>query len=170
MASACNTHVDAFWSNKDQNGVTSAKSTSTRKTERTPAIASTGCMLRTASSWSQTPSPPNAITPTSARQAEMTNPNFDMSRNDPTAEAAAMATRTWPRRPEAIASRETRRNECGFGGAGGTITYCLRPSHKTAVEMNMSTPGIPKANAGPRYRRKIGIKREAKNEPKLMIQ
>ncbi len=31
----------------------------------------------------------------------------------------------------------------------------------------MSTPGIPKANAGPRYRRKIGIKREAKNEPKV---
>src|SRR6266850_38300 len=40
MASACNTHVDAFWSNKDQNGVTRAKSTSTRNTERTPAIAS----------------------------------------------------------------------------------------------------------------------------------
>ena len=100
----------------------------------------------------------------------MTNPNFGVSRKDPIAVAIAMAASTWPRIPDAIASRDTRRNECGFGGAGGTITYFLRPSHRIAVETNMSTPGTPKANAGPRCRRKIGIKSEAKNEPKLMIQ
>src|SRR5947207_1431731 len=100
----------------------------------------------------------------------MTNPNFGMSRKDPSADATAIVARTWPRIPEAIALRETRRNECGFGGAGGTIMYCLRPSQKIRVEMSMRTPGTPKANAGPRCRRKIGIKSEAKNEPKLMIQ
>ena len=45
MSFACNTQVDAFWSNSDQNGVTSAKSTRTRKTERTPAIASAECLF-----------------------------------------------------------------------------------------------------------------------------
>jgi hypothetical protein len=93
-----------------------------------------------------------------------------VSRKDPIAVATAITARTCPRIPEAIASRETRRNECGFGGAGGTITYFLRPSHRIIVEMNMSTPGTPNANAGPRCRRKIGIRSEAKNEPKLMIQ
>ncbi len=66
--------------------------------------------------------------------------------------------------------RQTLRNECGFGGAGGTITYRLRAIHRTKVEMNMSTPGIPNAMLGPSCRRKIGIRSEAKNEPKLMIQ
>ena len=36
--------------------------------------------------------------------------------------------------------------------------------------MNISTPGTPNATAGPRWRRKIGIRSDAKNEPKLMIQ
>ena len=36
--------------------------------------------------------------------------------------------------------------------------------------MNMSAPGMPKAIAGPSCFRKIGIKNEAKSEPKLMIQ
>src|SRR4029453_12602366 len=136
MASACNTQVDAFWSNNDQNGVARAKRTSTRNTERTPAITSAGYLSRTASSWSQTPSPPNAIVPTSARQAAITNPYFGMSRKDPIAVATAITARNKPRIPDAIALRETLRNECGFGGAGGTITYFLRPSHKITVEMN----------------------------------
>mgnify|MGYP003693721169 CR=1 FL=1 len=100
----------------------------------------------------------------------MTNPNFGMRRNDPIAVAIAIAASAWPRTPDAIASRDTRRNECGLGGAGGTIAYFLRPAHRMAVEINMSTPGTPKANAGPTYRRNIGIRSEAKNEPKLMIQ
>jgi hypothetical protein len=72
--------------------------------------------------------------------------------------------------PEASAVRETFRNECGFGGAGGTNTYCLRPSQKITVAMNMSAPGIPKATLGPNPRRKMGMRNDAKNEPKLMIQ
>ena len=79
----------------------------------------------------------------------MTNPNFGMSRKEPMAAATASPARILPCIPEAIASRETRRNECGFGGAGGTITYRLRPSHRIMVEMNMSTPGMPNAIAGP---------------------
>src|SRR4030095_16737417 len=107
---------------------------------------------------------------TSARQATMTNPDFGVSMKDPAAMAMAIAASTWPRHPEAIASRDTLRNEWGFGGAGGTITYCLRPAHRIAVETNMSTPGTPKATAGSRYRRKIGIKSAPKNEPRLMTQ
>ena len=37
-----------------------------------------------------------------------------------------MTASTRPRMPEASAVRRHCRNECGFGGAGGTITYCLR--------------------------------------------
>src|SRR4029453_15744786 len=130
MAFSCNNQVDAFWSNKDQNGVTRAKRTSTRNTARTPAIASAGCLSRTASSWSQTPSPPNEITPTSARQAAITNPNCGIEKKGPSPLSTPITAKTKPRVPEATALRETRRNECGFGGAGGTITYFLRPTPK----------------------------------------
>ena len=102
----------------------------------------------------------------------MTKPNFGMSSERPDraraprdgGEDLAAHART------RCASRDTRRNECGFGGAGGTITYCLRPSHRITVAMNISTPGMPNATAGPSCRRKIGINSDAKNEPKLMIQ
>ena len=32
------------------------------------------------------------------------------------------------------------------GGAGGRRTYCLRPSQKISVAMNMSAPGTPKCD------------------------
>ena len=57
----------------------------------------------------------------------------------------------------------------GFGGAGGTNTYCFRPSQKTRVAMNINAPGIPKAIEAPKFRRKMGMSSEAKNEPKLML-
>src|SRR4051794_39965531 len=100
----------------------------------------------------------------------MTNPNFGARTSEPIAAATPIAAKICPRTPEAIASRDTRKNECGFGGDGGTITYCLRPAHRTAVEINISAPGTPNATAGPRYRRNMGIRSDAKNEPKLMIQ
>ena len=62
---------------------------------------------------------------------------------------------TRPARPEpsdpgaSSALCTTRRNESGSGGAGGTRTYKRRPSQKTAVAMNISSPGMPKATAGP---------------------
>ena len=170
IASACKTHVEAFWSKSDQNGVTSAKRTSTRSTERTPAIALSGCLPRIASSCIQTPTPPKPITATNARHAAITNPNFGMSTKDPTAAAAPRIARTRPRIPAAKAVRQTLRNESGSGGVGGSMTYCFRAIQSTKVETNMSTPGIPNAIAGPSFRRKIGINPDANNEPKLMIQ
>src|SRR5205085_7622227 len=143
IASACNTQVEAFWSKSDQNGVTSAKSTSTRSTERTPAIAASGCLPRTASSCIQTPIPPNPITATSARQAAITNPNFGISRNDPTAAAAPVIASTRPLVPEASAVRQTLKNECGFASDGGNTTYCFRATQRTKQERTMSRPGIP---------------------------
>ena len=74
----------------------------------------------------------------------MTNPNFGMSKNDTIAAAVPIIANTRPRVPEASAVRQTLRNECGFGGAGGTITYRLRAIQRTNVEMNISAPGMPK--------------------------
>ena len=67
--SPCRTHVDAFWSNSDQNGVTSANTIMMRKTARTPSTAASGCTPRARSNCIEAPAPPNPITSTSARQA-----------------------------------------------------------------------------------------------------
>src|SRR3546814_5132809 len=68
------------------------------------------------------------------------------------------------------AVRTTRRNECGFEVAGGTCTYLLRPAQKITVATAISRPGMPNATLGPYSRRKMGIRSEAKDETKLMIQ
>ena len=119
--------------------------------------------------------PPNAITATSARHARdrrnrTVGMSSERSRSPPRRADAPRRTLAAPCPDASAVARRRRRNECGFGGAGGTITYCLRPSQKTTVEMNISTPGMPNATAGPSCCRNIGISSDAKNEPKLMIQ
>ena len=48
------------------------------------------------------------------------------------------------------AVRATLKNESGSSPRlGGTRTYFPRPSQKTSVAMNISTPGMPNATAGP---------------------
>jgi hypothetical protein len=66
--------------------------------------------------------PPNAMIATRARQAAMTKPNLEMSKKETMAAIAPTAVSICPRIPEAIAVRETRKKECGLGGAGGTMT------------------------------------------------
>ena len=91
------------------------------------------------------------------------------------ASAAPMAATMSPGRPcpsprDHSAVRATRRNECGSADAGGTFTYFLRPAQKMTVAMNIRIPGMPNATAAPYLRSKIGMKSEAKNDPKLMLQ
>src|SRR5207248_10216368 len=104
------------------------------------------------------------------RQYAITNPNCGMSRNDTIDVVRPMNAKTRPAVPHISAERDTFRKECGSGGVGGSITYCLRAIQRMKVETNMSAPGIPKAIAGPRLRKKIGIRNDAKSDPKLMIQ
>ena len=48
------------------------------------------------------------------------------------------------------AVRATLKNESGSSPrGGGTRTYCLRPSQKISVAMNIRMPGMPNATAGP---------------------
>ena len=68
--------------------------------------------------------------------------------NAPTA-ATVSPGRPWPGACIRSALRATRRNESGFGGAGGRRTYLRRPAQNTTVAMNIRTPGMPKATLGP---------------------
>lgn len=76
--------------------------------------------------------------------------------------------------PGACASsavRATWKKESGSSPRlGGTRTYLPRPSQKTKVARNISTPGMPNATAGPKPRRNSGISSEAKKLPKLIVQ
>ena len=93
--------------------------------------------------------------------------------NMPMAATAPSTARMSPPRPLPGASKALRAtliSESGLVGEGGTCTYFLRPLQKITVAMNMRMPGMPKAHAGPHEVRKIGISKDAKNEPKLIVQ
>ena len=151
---ACTIQVDAFWSNSDQNGVTSANTMRMRSTARTPSTAASGWMARARSSCIEVPMPPNASSSTRAVQALMTKPHWNDIASDSTAPTAPrMATarpgRHWPGLRASRAVRATRMKESGSGGAGGTWTYLRLPIQKTMVAMNIRMPGMPKATDGP---------------------
>ena len=182
MVLPCSTQVEAFWSNSDQNGLTIAKMIRMRSTARTPSTAASGCAPRARSNCMAVPMPPNSSTAPSARQNEITKPKPSGHQAGdsahPTSSATAIATPAiatrlpapLPSLPPRSAVLTTFMNECGSAGAGGMFTYFARPIQKMTVAMNISTPGMPKAIAGPYSRRKIGISSEAKNEPKLIVQ
>ena len=128
--------------------------------------------------------PPNAISAPKARQAVITKwkPSGQnaglvaQQASMKTASAAPDAATSKPGLPcpatrEVNAVRATLKNECGSSPrVGGTRTYCLRPSQKISVAMNIRMPGIPNATAGPKLRRNNGISSEAKKLPKLIVQ
>jgi hypothetical protein len=150
---ACTIQVDAFWSNSDQNGVIMANTIRMRSTARTPSTASSVWMPRARSSCIDTPMPPNASSSTSAVQAAITKPHdgvmhSEITRRHAPAPATIRPGRDWPPRASR-AVRATLLNESGFGAAGGTCTYFLRPAQNTSVAIAIRMPGMPKATAGP---------------------
>src|SRR5229473_754591 len=79
--------------------------------------------------------------------------------------------RNWRARPRwRQALLTTAKNEWGFFPVGGIFTYWLRPSQNTRVAIPIRTPGIPKATEGPNSRSVFGMIKEAKNDPRLMLQ
>ncbi len=175
MSLACTIQVEAFWSNSDQNGVTSENTIRMRSTARTPSIVSSGWTPRARSSCIAVPMPPKASSSTTARQAAITKPHWGVMHNEATAPATPTPAtvrpgRDWPGWRASSAVRATRNTEWGSAAAGGTCTYFLFPIQNTTVAMNISSPGMPNATAAPKSRRKMGVSSEAKKEPKLMIQ
>src|SRR3546814_1252457 len=71
MSSPCSTQVEAFWSNSDQNGVTSANTIRIRSTARAPSTASSGCTPRARSSCIEAPMPPKAISRSEEHTSEL---------------------------------------------------------------------------------------------------
>ena len=184
MVRPCSTQVLAFWSNTAQNGVVNANTIRIRNTARTLSTAASECRPRARSSCIDTPMPPSRITRPSAMQALITKSNFSGQKDGPMAKhsitstavampAAATSNPGLPCPPRRAnkAVRDTLANESGSSPrVGGTRTYCLRPSQKISVAMNISAPGMPKAIAGPKLRRNSGISSEAKKLPKLIVQ
>ncbi len=85
--------------------------------------------------------------------------------------SARAPSRNEPARPRfRSALRTTSRKEWGFFPVAGIFTYWLRPSQKMTVAIPIRIPGMPKATAGPKRRRVLGISREAKKLPRLMLQ
>ena len=154
MSFACTIQVEAFWSNSDQKGVTSANTIRMRSTARTPSTAMSGWMPRARSICIAVPMPPKASSTTSAVHAPITMPQLGIMANEAIAPITPRTATVRPGRPApglcaSRAVRATRMKECGSRGLGGTLTYFLRPLQNTRVAMAIRMPGMPKATAGP---------------------
>ena len=174
IAWPCSTHVDAFWSNSDQNGVTSANTIRILRTDRTPSIATSGWRARARSNCIEAPTPTRPIRTPKPISTAFTNPIEGISASDATASttpaAANIVPAPFPGAGPMRALRTTLRKESGSGGEGGTWTYFLRPAQKITVATNIRMPGMPNAMLGPWFLRKMGIRSDAKNEPKFIVQ
>ena len=96
--------------------------------------------------------PMAAISRPSAMSTASTKPSEGIRNSEPMASSAPMPATMVPEPVPSFpsrAERTTRRNESGFGGAGGTCTYFLRPDQKITVAMNIRMPGMPNATLGP---------------------
>ena len=60
--------------------------------------------------------------------------------------------------------------ESGLGPVGGTFTYWRRPATKKTSASAMSTPGTPKATAGPWALSSQGMSSDAVALPRFTIQ
>src|SRR5690606_18578237 len=184
MRSPCRTQVEAFWSNSDQNGVTSANTIRIRSTaravDRLVRMHAAGAVEldrgADAAEGDQQPQRhqhhDHAVGGGRGRGLGAAD-HAGQGCSPTSASTAPRAAMNSPGRPPPGANtavRTSRRNECGCEVVAGTCTYLLRPAQKITVATAISRPGMPKATLGPYSRRKIGISSEAKNEPKLMIQ
>ncbi len=179
ISSACSTQVEAFWSNSDQNGVTSAKSTSTRSTARTPSTASSGCRPRARSSCSHAPPPMPPISShqreTGARSRSRASRSW-LKRGQRHQHAGNRDPQTGPRLPGSLGQQRGAHHAAGTSaGSGGGRRHASRiaggPAQKMTVAMNISAPGNAEGDRRRRSAcRNSGISSDAKNEPKLMIQ
>ena len=153
MPPAWSTQVDAFWSNSDQNGVTSANTTSSaaRPPRRRPPRRG-GCRAPRRAA-SRSPTPPNASTTTSARQTDATNPSCGIrasEREGPDC-AGDRPRAAWPPGELRSAVDATAEERVRIGrGSAARARSGSRPSQKITVAINIRTPGMPNATAGPR--------------------
>jgi hypothetical protein len=181
IAAACNTQVDAFWSNSDQNGVISANTIRMRSTARTPSTASSGWRPRARSSCSHAPRRRTRSAHQREAQADHEARSPPMSANAASASdrRPPSTARSRPARPALPARRAPAARCAPRSGTNPDPSARRRRPRARTCGGPARTPGgdehqhagNAEGHAGPvAAQESTGMSSEAKNEPKLMIQ